>query len=156
MKNQPQSPDANKSLAALRGAVYSEEVNLEAYQTLVGAVNELASLNMVEMAKDYIGPKFWKLYLISKLDEVRYTKDKLKVEIQKEDGWHSEASLAITPILGKPHAQVFYCMIYNHRSANVVPKTNSKNPWSFLVDEDKFPIVSEQGIQLAWEMIQHA
>ena len=71
MKSKPsQAQDANHLLSTLRGVKYSE-VTFESFTTMVEAVNALTEQGLGSMAQDFLGSKLWRLYLVSKLDEVR-------------------------------------------------------------------------------------
>ncbi len=154
-KAQDKAQDANHLLSTLRGVKHSE-VTFDSFTTMVHTINALIEQGLGSMAQDFLGSKLWRLYLVSKLDEVRYTKEKFKCNIFKDTHYHSEAGLALEPIFGLPVLQNQYRITVDQEHW-FRPRINSKMPWSIEVTEGEdwgwVPFCSERGIPRIWAII---
>ncbi len=142
--------DANQALATLRD-VRSEDLNAANLASMARAVDFLIQEGLEQMARDYMGEKLWKMYLVSKLNDKRYTKADMACNNNVDGRWASNAMLAIAPILGMAEAQdVFGIRV---KGLIILPKKNNNLPWRALFSKGWVDLCSDLGIKTLWAVI---
>jgi len=142
--------DANQALTTLRD-VRSEDLNAANLVSMARAVDFLIQEGLEQMARDYMGEKLWKMYLVSKLNDKRYTKADMACNNNVDGLWASNAMLALVPIFGMPAAQSV--MGIHAKDLILQPKRDAKHPWRAMGDEGWISLCSDEGIALAWSNI---